>query len=354
MALKVWRCEWQIAEGGPFVTKISAGAVWSRGRWPNEAPAWLAFPASYFQRVDDGPAPRGNSGRLFCWGLWRYRVWGSLSSGLAALLRVGFRRWPLAGRRLSARLGADLCHVDGVVERAAMFIDVQGFGALYGGEADSLWGLSELMEGVYRLGRESERIGIPRLFAHHIGDGFVLVDDGGVASVNRLVAAAVALHQFTLVKAGHFCASAIDRGGMADVVGCYPRIVTEARIRDGVVPLGDGLMTIFPVMGTAIINTHRLLARAHGAVILLPESHAASVEAGIRSTVEDGLLHVDWLASDSATIAAARDVLGLGKIGAARLAADFDAAVHRNGCKPEWVARTSRFLARPDPDPQAA
>jgi hypothetical protein len=233
-----------------------------------------------------------------------------------------------------------------MVERTAMFIDVQGFGALYGSDADSLWGLADLMEGVYRIGLGSVRIGIPRLFAHHIGDGFVLVDDGGVANVNRLVAAAVALHQFTLVKSGHFCASAIDKGTMADVVGCYPRNVRDAQTRDGVVRLGAGLMTIFPVMGTAIINTHRLLAQAHGAVILLPKSHAASLEPGIRSTAVGDIVFVDWLASDSPAIATAKEVLGLTRVGAAQLTELFETAVSRNRCEPEWIACTSRFLSR--------
>jgi hypothetical protein len=202
------------------------------------------------------------------------------------------------------------------------------------------------MEGVYLLGRASPKLGISRLFAHHIGDGFVLVDDGGAANVNRLVGAAVALHQFTLIKSGHFCASAIDRGGMADVTGCYPEVVREARTRDGVVPLGDGLMTVFPVMGTAIINTHRLLSKAHGAVILVPESHVGSLDAGVRTKVEEGVCFVDWFASESAPIAAARDLLGIGRLTKEELARHFDAATRRNGCKPEWVARTSRFLSQ--------
>lgn len=234
-----------------------------------------------------------------------------------------------------------------MVDRTAMFIDVQGFGALYGSEADSLWGLSDLMEGVYRIGRASQTVGISRLFAHHIGDGFVLVDDGGVANVNRLVAAAIVLHQFTLIKAGHFCASAIDQGSMADVMGCYPKIVREARSHDGVLPLGEGLMTIFPVMGTAIINTNRLLKRAHGAVVLLPEAHAASLEPGIRATSAEGILFVDWLGSSSPTITATQTLLGIAGHSHAQFAELFDEAVARNKCKPDWIARTRSFLSRP-------
>ena len=273
------------------------------------------------------------------------RAW---TARLASLPRVGFRRWPLAGRAFPLGLGAASGRLGPMIERTAMFIDLQGFSALYGPntKADSLWGLSDLMEGIYRLGRDSTRLGISRLFAHQIGDGFVLVDDGGIANISRLVAAAVALHQFTLVRAGHFCASAIDRGGMADVVGCYPEIVRQARTREGVVPLGDGLMTIFPVMGTALINTYRILGQAKGAVILVPETHAAGLEPGIRTTTAEGLLFVDWIASDSPGIATARGLLGIGGLNRGALVQFFNQAVSRNNCKPEWVARTSRFLSR--------
>ena len=75
-----------------------------------------------------------------------------------------------------------------------MFIDVQGFGALYGNEAaDSLWGLADLMEGVFRIARDAPRLGISRIFAHHIGDAFVLIDDGGRIYVNWIDSATPAI-----------------------------------------------------------------------------------------------------------------------------------------------------------------
>ena len=238
------------------------------------------------------------------------------------------------------------CLFSAMSERTAMFVDIQGFAVLYGGEHDSLWGLSELMRGVYLLGTEAKRLGISRLFAHHIGDGFVLVDDGGTANVTRLVSVAVALHQFTLIKAGHFCASAIERGEMADVMGCYPEEVCDARSKYGALPLGDGLMTVFPVMGTAIIRTVKLQAKAHAAAILLPAVQAVGLEDGVSTTSEGDNLYVDWVGSMSPTIKLAREIMGIDRVTSAQLAAAIDASVLRNNCKPDWTVRTWGFLSR--------
>lgn len=227
-----------------------------------------------------------------------------------------------------------------------MFVDIQGFAALYGGHHDSLWGLSELMRGVYLLGAEAKRLGISRLFAHHIGDGFVLVDDGGPANVTRLVSVAVVLHQFTLIKTGHFCATAVERGEMADVMGCYPEEVRDARSKHGAVPLGDGLMTIFPVMGTAIIKTVKLQAKAHAATILFPAAQAAGLADGIRTKAEDDNLFVDWVGSMSPTIKMAREILAIDRVTPAQLVGSVDAAILRNKCKPDWAERTWGFLSR--------
>jgi hypothetical protein len=232
-----------------------------------------------------------------------------------------------------------------MIQRTAMFIDIQGFGKLYRSEADSLWGLADLMEGVYRLGQESTRLGISRLFAHHIGDGFVLIDDGGVANASRLAAAAVALHQFTLVRSLHFCASAVAEGEMADVLHCYPKMVLDARADDGVVRLGEGLMTLFPVMGTAIINTNRMLKEAHGSVILVSPEQKPKLEAGLHCIEEDHKLFVNWITSASPTISLARQILGIDAISIDELRSRFQAAIERNACPSEWVTRTSHFLA---------
>jgi hypothetical protein len=230
--------------------------------------------------------------------------------------------------------------------RTAMFIDVEGFGPLYGKDgADSMWGLSDLMEGIFRLGREAPRIGISRMFAHHLGDGFVLIDDSGTDNVSRLAAVAVALHQFVLIKAGHFCASAIARGEMADVVGCYPSVVLEARTKDGVVPLaGGGLMTIFPVMGTGLINTYKLLKREKRAVVVLPAEHERELSAQFCVAGEGGKIYINWIDSESPVILQAREILHISGYSREKIRELFDSAVDRNASPAEWIARTRKFI----------
>lgn len=229
-------------------------------------------------------------------------------------------------------------------KRGALFIDIEGFGALYGTEqSDSLWGLSDLMDGIITIGRESPRLGVPRIFAHQFGDGFVIVNDSS-PSIGRLVSIAVALHQYVLVKAGHFCGSALERGGLSDVIGCYPKAVAESELKNRAVRLGDGLMTITPVTGTALIKTYKLLRNFHGAIVVLPVAFKADLEGGTRCLEEDGHIFVNWLDSATTTVSVARQILSIAGYLPADLRKLFDKAAARNACKPDWIERTKSYL----------
>lgn len=225
-----------------------------------------------------------------------------------------------------------------------MFIDVQGFGALYGSdETDSLWGLSDLMDGIIKLGRASSQLGVFRLFAHQFGDGFVIVDDHG-SNMRQLISIAVVLHQFVLIKAGHFCGTALERGDFSDVVGCYPETVRESDSKNRVVMMGDGLMTITPVTGTALIKTYKLLGQTRGAVIVIPAQFRSELDDELRISEEKEKLFINWIESTSPTISKGREILQISGYTASALRELFLKATKRNSCRPEWIEQTSRFL----------
>jgi hypothetical protein len=226
--------------------------------------------------------------------------------------------------------------------RPAMFIDVEGFGSLYGVEkADSLWGLSDLMEGIIVLGRAANELGLARIFAHQFGDGFVIAEDSH-GTLGRMAAVAIALHQFVLIKAGHFCGSALEKGGLADVIGCYPKAVTESE--GPAVQLGDGLLTITPVTGTALIKTYKLLGKHPGGVCVLPATYQPELENGIVATDENGVLHLNWIDSACDTLERCRRALRIGSYDANALRALFKDAAQRNGSPAHWLAATEKYL----------
>lgn len=238
-----------------------------------------------------------------------------------------------------------------MIERVSAFIDIEGFGALYRTNNDSIWGLQALMRGIYILGQRSRAMGISRLFAYHIGDAFVVVDDGGAADVNRMLGLMVALFQYTLMDARHFCKATIDMGETADVVGCYPEEVREA-LANGSVPLGEGVMTISPVIGSSFINTYRIQKDQRcrkGSTIVLPEKFESSLNSGFRWEKEGKYLYVDWVGSITEGVRRARAILGVDGISPTEWMTRIENAIAVNECPEEWIQGTWRGLGRRPP-----
>lgn len=227
-------------------------------------------------------------------------------------------------------------------QRPALFIDVEGFGSLYGKEkVDSLWGLSDLMEGVITIGRAASELGLARIFAHQFGDGFVITEDSS-STLGRMASVAMALHQFVMIKAGHFCGSALEKGGLSDVVGCYPKAVTESG--GSTVMLGEGLMTITPVTGTALIKTYKLLGKHRGGVAVLPTAYRNELDHGVVAIEENGVLYLNWIESTGDTLERCRRALRIGSYDVASMRRLFKEAAQRNECPPRWLACTEPFL----------
>ncbi len=135
----------------------------------------------------------------------------------------------------------------------SVYIDIEGFGTRYGQTTmAALVPLNALMEGIYLIGSKKYNDDVNRLFAHQFGDGFVIVSCFKEEKLDRATSIAIALLRHVLASGGLAKAS-ISEGGFSNIKSCYPRAVTDNE-NEGVVMLGAGLMTIIPVMGTALIN----------------------------------------------------------------------------------------------------
>lgn len=184
--------------------------------------------------------------------------------------------------------------------RWSIYIDLQGFSELYDKEDQILWSLGELMRAIYRVGVLVYPSVPDRLFAHQTGDGFVIVSDFHEQSPMRAIAIAIVLLRH-VASTGRFARAAISEGELADIVGCYPREVTKDRQKtDNVVILGDGLMTLFPVMGTALIRAFGLeKSNPPGPLLLVDAQFAGRIprELGVDHTSNNigAPLSVDWV-----------------------------------------------------------
>lgn len=196
--------------------------------------------------------------------------------------------------------------------RIALYIDIEGFGKTYTKDTRCLWSLHELMEGLFCLGEHYDKLGGFRLFAHQIGDGFLVVDEHTEDNVRRITAVAISLMQYTLLQGGMVCKSAISAGDLADVQGCFPERLKGRSGAGGVVPMGKGLLTTFAVMGTALINSWGLSKKARGPLLIIDAAEVGPIaNAGYIVRQKDGSFLIDWVHSESNCLCICKEFLGV-------------------------------------------
>lgn len=205
------------------------------------------------------------------------------------------------------------------------------------------------MEGVYRIGSR----GFPKspdcLFAHHIGDGFVLVSDFGSAMLDRPVCIAIALLRH-VASTGWFCKAAIGEGDFADIRGCYPEALREAGL-DGRnhIPMGDGLLTTLPVMGTALIRAHEISTKARGALLLVAKSERDRLPPCKVSELDSGsVLSIDWIHSEPVGVRELQERASLSRPVAVEIERSLASYCNLEGASVEWKTNTRRLLSLAD------
>jgi hypothetical protein len=191
-------------------------------------------------------------------------------------------------------------------ERWAIWIDIEGFRKKYPENfQEALYPLGELMRGIYDCGESICRESPDRLFAHQTGDGFIIVSEFMRGHPELPVGIAIYLMRKVLL-AGGVAKAAISNGEFADVQACYPEDLMRLK-GNGILPIGDGLLSIFPVMGTALINAYSLSVKEHGAILLVDNEIQgdATPEYSIvkrEDASEFKYSVVDWVGSDTAMI----------------------------------------------------
>jgi len=193
--------------------------------------------------------------------------------------------------------------------RWSIWIDIEGFSTLWTRGNKAVLGLRALMEGIYRLGTRLYRDDSERLFAHQFGDGFIIVADFHEPQLDRCAAIAVALMRH-VSHAGCLARVAIAEGEFADISGLWPKVIHEAAARDGsdeCVSLGSGLMTLLPVMGTALIAANKLDARnpVKGSILTVATVDSIRISPSFPRRTVDGhaaFTILDWVHAEHAHI----------------------------------------------------
>lgn len=225
-------------------------------------------------------------------------------------------------------------------KRWSIYIDIEGFGSRYDQTMNALGSLNALMEGIYRIGSNKYSDDINRLFAHQFGDGFVIVSCFEEECLDRAIAISISLMRHVLASGGLAKAS-VSEGGFSDIKGCYPREVTDNE-RDGCISVGAGLMTIIPVMGTALINAVSIDKRSpSGSLLTIDSSNKDRISAEFNmNKIENGLLSVNWIKGEQTLVNEISADSGLSMQSEIDRIASLQKYISENELKPNWVRTT--------------
>jgi hypothetical protein len=185
------------------------------------------------------------------------------------------------------------------MDQWAIYIDIEGFSATYEKGTQSMVSLGALMEAIYAVGSRCYPEPPYRLFAHQVGDGFVISGEFGWPDLKQPTTVAIALLR-TVLHAGGVAKAVVSEGQLADVLGDYPKHIKHlyAESHGGAFSMGGGLMTILPVMGTALINSVKLLHSCQtpsGSLLIVPNSEISRLPAGVTFVEVGELCVLDWL-----------------------------------------------------------
>ena len=233
--------------------------------------------------------------------------------------------------------------------RWAIWIDIEGFGKLYADEARALKVFGCLMQGVYRVGSRGFPTAPDRLFAHHIGDGFVVLSDFGCATLDRPICIAIALLRH-VASTGWFCKAAIGEGEFADIRGCYSDEIRLAAGSDGHrVSMGEGLLTTLPVMGSALIHAHEVSRKAKGALLLVASSERRRLPScRIGEPQDTSVLAIDWIHSEPEGVRGLQQRAALEAPSESTVAAAISSYCASQEVPADWAFNTKCLLGIPN------
>jgi len=234
------------------------------------------------------------------------------------------------------------------MEQWSLYIDIEGFGQTYESGSQALVSLGALMEGIYLLGSRYLVESPDRIFAHQVGDGFIIVGEFGRESLAEPVSIAILLLR-QIVLAGGIGKAAISEGQFADVVRCYPKVIQEAQARTfgGAFPLGGGVMSIFPVMGTALINAFKLISSPDvpsGALLVAAASDLSRLPEETRAEPSGAFAVIDWVHSSPPRVAQLAQGAKLRNPNSSIVASLVERYTKGNRVNDEWRDNTLRFL----------
>jgi len=235
-------------------------------------------------------------------------------------------------------------------DRWAIYIDIQGFSHFWERDKNkALCGLNHMMEAIVRIGEKVCSVEGDRFFAHHIGDGFFVISEFHENKLERAITIAVALMKY-ISKSGIFAKAAIAEGDNADITSCYPKDIQDSLNDDGCsISLGAGVMTIFPVMGTALVRAHELAKNSpQGPMLTIKASEKERIPKHIKvRCIKENcvkLLMVDWVHMKSELLEEIQNKACLPMTTSKKIEKRLVQYCNTNCLSKDWIDNVSKFL----------
>lgn len=190
------------------------------------------------------------------------------------------------------------------MDKWSLFIDIEGFSNMYrtGEKARALELLSGLMLDLYKIATRIYSNEYSRLFIYQVGDSFLVAPDYREQNIKRPLSIALALMRATVWRNGS-ARAAISHGEMEDVLSCYPQEIRN-NVDNAYIRLPAGVMsvmTIFQVMGDALVNAYKLSRfKPRGPRLLMDCEYESQLEdIGVSILDRDSNhLGIDWIHSE--------------------------------------------------------
>ncbi len=225
--------------------------------------------------------------------------------------------------------------------RWGIYIDIEGFGKKYSQDmVKALSPLNALMKGIFDIGTKKYNDDVNRLFAHQIGDGFVIVSCFEEEKLDRSIAIAIALMRHILTSGG-IAKVSIAEGGFSDIHGCYSTSITDFE-ESGRIPIGRGLMTISPIMGTSLINAVELDKRSpSGSLLTVDNRNKNRISSNFCiNAIEDELLSINWLIGEHNLVTEICNDTNLNNPPEEERIKLLTTYINENALKPSWIRNT--------------
>lgn len=179
-------------------------------------------------------------------------------------------------------------------KRWVIYIDIEGIFEHYkrNEEKEIFRQIDDTLKSIYYIGTQIYNKEPWRLFVHQCFDGFFIVSSIVNEDLKRAISIAVLLMRSAVLQ-NYVMKSAIAVESVADIVGCY-----SVKSENGVIRLGEGLMTITRVMGKGMANAYKLSKQASGPLLLIEDTKIPNAIEFKPNKIDYSTVGLNWISSD--------------------------------------------------------